>query len=55
MNAGKKQENIKFPVEYRDRINKLFFEVLGINEKTNILNKIHSSSLFEESEDEEIE
>lgn len=55
MNAGKKQENIKFPVEYRDRINKLFFEVLGINEKTIILNKIHSSSLFEESEDEEIE
>lgn len=55
MNAGKKQENIKFPVEYRDRINKLFFEVLGINEKTDILNKIHSSSLLEESEDEEIE
>ena len=55
MNAGKKQENIKFPVQYRDRINKLFFEVLGINEKTNILNKIHSSSLFEESEAEEIE
>lgn len=55
MNAGKKQENIKFPVEYRDRINKLFFEVLEINEKTNILNKIHSSSLFEESVDEEIE
>lgn len=55
MNAGKKQENIKFPVQYRDRINKLFFEVLGITEKTNILNKIHSSSLFEESEDEEIE
>lgn len=50
MNAGKKQENIKFPVEYRNRINKLFLDALGINESVNIFNKIHSSSLFVESE-----
>lgn len=49
MNAGKKQENIKFPVEYRNKINKIFFEVLGIKENINIFNKLHSSSLFEES------
>ena len=54
-NAGKKQENIKFPIEYRNRINKLFFEVLGIEEDVNILNKVHSSSLFEESEGDEVE
>ena len=50
VNAGKKQENIKFSKNYRDRINKLFFDVLGISENINVLNKIHSSSLFEESE-----
>ena len=55
MNAGKKQENIKFPVKYRNRINKLFLEVLGINENTSIFNRIHSSSLFAESSDDENE
>lgn len=53
MNAGKKQENIKFPVEYRNRINKLFLEVLGINESVSIFDRVHSSSLFGESGDEE--
>ena len=55
VNAGKKQENIKFPKKYRNEINKLFFEVLEINENINVLNKIHSSSLFTESESEENE
>ncbi len=55
VNAGKKQENIKFPKKYRNEINKLFFDVLGIDENISILNKIHSSSLFEESESEENE
>lgn len=50
MNAGKSQENIKFPVEYRNRINKIFFEALGITDEISIFNKIHSSSLFDESE-----
>lgn len=52
MNAGKKQENIKFPVEYRNRINKIFFEVLQIKKDVSIFNRIHSSSLFVESEEE---
>ncbi len=50
MNAGKSQENIKFPIEYRQRINKIFFKALGINESTAILAKIHSSSLFDNRE-----
>lgn len=55
VNAGKKQENIKFPKKYRDEINKLFFEVLNIKKDISILNKVHSSSLFEESESEDYE
>lgn len=50
VNAGKKQENIKFPVSYRKRINELFFEVLGIDKSIDILDKIHSSSLFSDKE-----
>ncbi|MCI9585186.1 MAG: N-6 DNA methylase [Bacilli bacterium] len=55
MNAGKKQENVKFPIEYRNRINKIFFEALGINEDISILNKVHSSSLFNEDGSDECE
>ena len=52
MNAGKRQENIKFPKKYRDRINTIFLEVLGFkNCDSDIFNKVHSSSLFEESEE----
>ena len=51
LNAGKEQENIKFPIEYRNRINKIFFEAIGIDKDVSIFNKIHSSSLFEESEE----
>lgn len=50
MNAGKSQENIKFPIEYRNRINKVFFDALGIKKDISIFNKVHSSSLFNESE-----
>ena len=53
MNAGKKQENIKFPVKYRNEINKIFLDVLEIDEDIKIFNKIHSSSLFTESEEKD--
>ena len=46
MNAGKKQENVKFPPEYRNRINKIFLEALGIDEEVSIFDQVHSSSLF---------
>ncbi len=52
MNAGKKQENVKFPVKYRNEINKIFFEVLGTTDDISILNKVHSSSLFDDLESE---
>ena len=52
MNAGKKQENIKFPIEYRNNITKTFLEALGIKSDVNIFNRVHSSSLFVESEDD---
>ena len=52
MNAGKKQENIKFPKEYRDRINNIFLKALDINESPSIFNRVHSSSLFEEREED---
>ena len=55
LNAGKMQENIKFPKKYRDEINSLFFEVLGISDNVDILDKIHSSSLFNDKESEPIE
>lgn len=47
VNAGKKQENIKFPLKYRKIINELFFEVLNIKQDINILDQIHSSALFD--------
>lgn len=52
VNAGKKQENIKFPIQYRNKINKLFFEILNINEDIEKLNVIHSSSFFNIVEEE---
>lgn len=52
-NASKMQENIKFPIKYRNDINKIFFEILGIDEDVSVLDKIHSSRIFEkELEDE---
>lgn len=54
-NAGKNQENVKFPRKYRKQINKIFLEALGINCKENILDKIHSSSIFKDCEEQENE
>ena len=47
-NAGKMQENIKFPIEYRDKLNKILLELIGIEEKNSkLFNIVHSSNLFE--------
>ncbi len=51
-NAGKSQENIKFPVEYRNQINSVFLEALGFSSNTSIFQRIHSSSLFGGCDDE---
>lgn len=46
-NAQKVQENIKFPEKYRDRINRIMFDILGIEGSMGILNIIHSNSIFD--------
>lgn len=46
MNAGKNQESIKFPTDYRDRINHIFlkhFDALDVEEA---LKKIHDNHVF---------
>lgn len=46
-NANKLQENIKFPKQYRNEINKIFLNVIEAEDKQDILSKVHSSSIFE--------
>lgn len=45
-NANEMQENVKFPVEYRNRLNELFLRVLNSSCKTQVFNKIHSNAIF---------
>ena len=50
MNAGAKQENIKFPKEYRELINNKIFQLLGTTGQTSsVFNKIHANNFFGES------
>lgn len=44
-NAGKQQENIKFPDIYREKINKILLETLGEFDYT-IINTIHQNHFF---------
>ena len=46
LNAGKEQENIKFPISYREEINRLFLKVLDCKEDNSILRIIHQNSMF---------
>lgn len=46
VNAGVKQENIKFPKEYRDKINDRILKILGCKEDSEIFNEIHSNVFF---------
>lgn len=55
MNAGKKQENIKFPKKYRKEINEIFLKTINSSSNASILNKVHSSYIFKNCEDEENE
>ena len=50
MNAGAKQENIKFPKEYRELINNKIFQLLGTTGQAgSVFNKIHANNFFGES------
>lgn len=42
-NACEYQENVKFPLEYRERINALLFKVLGLKYDSSLFNVIHSN------------
>ena len=49
-NAGSIQENIRFPEEYREKINKRILKILGLpDEKNKALLRIHSNAFFEEN------
>ena len=45
-NANEMQENVKFPDEYRERLNKLLIEILGVDFDIKELDKVHQNSLF---------
>ena len=46
MNAGKLQENIKFPEEYVNRLNKILLNTLEINVSNDIFKKVHNNYMF---------
>ena len=50
-NAKKMQESIKFPKEYRDKINKVFLNALGVDDKPQVFDIIHSSAIFKQNEE----
>lgn len=50
MNANKLQENIKFPKYYRDKINSIFLNDLGLSNNPKIFDEVHSSATFKYEE-----
>lgn len=49
LNAGARQENIKFPDKYRDIINDRILSILGCKQKSTIFKSVHSNRFFEVS------
>lgn len=50
-NAGVLQENIKFPEEYRNRLNQIFCSAIGIESPINSFSTIHANCSLEDEED----
>lgn len=46
VNAGTVQENIKFPNEYRKKINNRILNILGTSETDGVFNRLHSNHFF---------
>ncbi|MCL2861914.1 MAG: N-6 DNA methylase [Firmicutes bacterium] len=46
LNAGVHQENIKFPPDFREKLNTRFFEILKIKESHTLLELVHSNAVF---------
>ena len=45
MNAGKLQQNIKFPREYIRKLDSIFLEIIGSSEKESIFDVVHANCL----------
>ena len=46
------QESIKFPKEYRNKINKVFLKALGVDDEPEVFDIIHSSAIFKQNEED---
>ncbi len=46
LNAGAKQENIKFPSQYREKINQRLLKILSCDEDYKLLNLVHKNNIF---------
>lgn len=46
VNAGVAQENIKFPEEYRDKINNRLLKILNSEFDSSIFDKVHANSYY---------
>ncbi len=46
LNAGAKQENVKFPSYYREKINQRLLKVLSCNEDYKLLDLLHKNNIF---------
>lgn len=45
-NANVMQENIKFPIKYREKLNKILFRIIGTTIDIKALDKIHNNYLY---------
>lgn len=52
LNAGKVQENIKFPSTYRKKINERLFNILGCADSHKLLDLVHSNAVFVNHEED---
>lgn len=50
-NAGKMQENVKFPKKYRDKLNRLLLDALEIDTDEKVFDIVHSPKLFDTKKD----
>ena len=50
-NAGKLQENIKFPSIYRERINDVLLGLIGSEVKSSVFEEVHSNAVFLKNEE----
>lgn len=48
LNSGTIQENIKFPLKYRNQLNRRFLDILGFgNLDVNVFDRVHKNSFFD--------